>query len=129
MTRSIETFRFFRESGIWYIFLPGFFHDGGRKDDLRMRDGAGDLLSAIAGQDDEVILEISDDLMAFEPDWVAILHRERDLHAGADYRVYDTEGREAGKVWMSPPLRFYYGKYPDKFLLRRIWPTEDVFPL
>lgn len=84
-----------------------------------MREGAEVLLNLIAAGDDEVILEISDDLLIFDPEWVAILHRERDMRAGADYRIYDTHGHEVATVWMSHPLKFYYGRYPDKFLLRR----------
>lgn len=84
-----------------------------------MRDGAETFLDIAGGNDDEVIMEISDDFLVFEPDWLAILQRERDMNGGGDYLVYDTTGNVVATVWMSPPLRFYYGKYPDKFLLRR----------
>lgn len=84
-----------------------------------MRDGAELFLDRVGGDADLVDLEISDDLMAFEPEWLAILGRERGMNAGADYLVLDADGREVATVWMSAPLRFYYGKYPDKFLLRR----------
>jgi hypothetical protein len=87
-----------------------------------MRDGAGELLSHIAADNDEVTLEITDDLMAFDPEFIAIHQRERDAQGGAEYLVYDTDGHEITTVWMSAPLRFYYGKYPDKFLIRRRFP-------
>ena len=73
----------------------------------------------MAGDADDVIVEISDDLLVFEPEWLAILERERDMQGGADYLVYDTSGHVIASVWMSPPLKFYYGTYPDKFALRR----------
>ena len=124
LTRSSEIFRFEKEFGNWYVFLPSFLREVGEKDDLRMRDGAEILLEHIAGPDMEVVVEISDDLMIFEPEWLAILCKERDMKGGADYQIYDAQGKEIATVWMSPPLKFYYGKYPDKFVLRRRFPIE-----
>lgn len=94
-----------------------------------MRDGAELLLAHLAGPVDEIIIEISDDLLIFEPEMIAILQKERDMNGGADYLVYDAEGLEINSVWMSPPLKFYYGKYPDKFLLRRRYPKDNPYPI
>ena len=93
-----------------------------------MRDGAETLLEHVAGDDHELIMEISDDLVIFEPELIAILQMERGMNGWADYLVYDAEGREITTVWMSPPLKFYYGKYPDKFLLRRRYPRDNQNP-
>jgi hypothetical protein len=68
----------------------------------------------------EVVVEVSDEPLAFDPDHLAILDDERDMKGGADYRVYDAAGSEKGRVWLSPPIRFYFGKYPDKFYLRQL---------
>jgi len=120
MTRYSDILKFVKEDGAWYVYLPNFFRQGGDKDQLRMRDGADLLLEYLSNGHGEVVVEVSDEPLAFDPDHFAILEDERDMKGGADYRVYDADGREEGRVWLSPPIQFYFGKFPDKFYLRQL---------
>jgi hypothetical protein len=50
--------RFIKEGSSWYIDLPEYLEQGGSKDDLQMISGADTMLDIIAGDADEVTLQM-----------------------------------------------------------------------
>jgi hypothetical protein len=120
MARYSDILKFVNENGSWYVYLPNFFRQGGTKEQLRMRDGAEILLNYLADGNPEVVIEVSEDPISLEPDHIGILDSLRDTQGGADYLVYDINGLLISAVWLSEPVKLYFGNYPDKFYIRKL---------
>jgi len=78
----MNAYRFIKEDGKWYIDLPVYLYQGGRKGDLQMVEGADTMLDIISGHKDEVALAL--DRNKFEgADKIELIERCDPLMGGA----------------------------------------------
>lgn len=115
----MQTHRFIKEYGGWYIDLPQYLEEGGSKGDLAMVEGADTMLDHIAAGNDEVVLSLSE--MPFEGADQLKLEALRDPMIGGGYYMLDHfEGKELRqRMWLCGVTEFVFGKMPDHIYLRR----------
>jgi len=112
--------RFVREGHDWYIDLPEYLAQGGDKGDLQMISGADTMLDIIAGEKDEVTLDI-----ATEPfdnaDELLLTELCDPILGGGYYFFKQFESNPVNKdLWLCDVTRFVFGDIPKKIYVKRV---------
>src|SRR3954470_11592278 len=96
----MQTHRFYRENGGWFIDLPEYLEQGGQKGDLAMVSGADTMLDLIAGKDDSVTLQL--DLQPFAGSDELLLTEICDpVMGGGYYHMQEFENRKVNQdMWL-----------------------------
>jgi hypothetical protein len=112
--------RFVREHGGWYIDLPEYLEQGGSKGDLAMVSGADTMLDIIAGENEEVNLQI--DTEPFDnADELLLTELCDPLLGGGYYHMEQFEGKAVNQdMWLCDVTRIVFGSIPPKIYIRRI---------
>ena len=112
--------RFVREAEEWYIDLPGYLEQGGYKADLQMVSGADTMLDIIAGDKDEVVLQI--DTQPFEgADELLLTERCDPILGGGYYHLKQFENGKVDKdIWLCDVTRFVFGDIPERIYIKNI---------
>ncbi|OLY91453.1 hypothetical protein SAMN05444008_1288 [Cnuella takakiae] len=115
----MQTHRFIKEYGGWYIDLPQYLEQGGSKGDLAMVEGADTMLDYIAAGDTDVVLSLSE--TPFEGADELKLEALRDPVIGGGYYLLDQfEGKNLQqRMWLCGVTEFVFGKMPDRIYVRR----------
>lgn len=115
----IETRKFYKESGKWYIDLPEYIEAGGKKGDLQMVAGADTWLDNLSNNTDEVTLKFSnvafdgyqDDigqLLYFAGGWETEDVTASEMDNGKWYST-----RTGHELWLCPVTKYvFWGEYP-----------------
>jgi hypothetical protein len=112
--------RFVRENGGWYIDLPEYLAQGGSKADLAMVAGADTMLDLIAGEHNEVTLQI--DTRPFDgADELQLTQLCDPVLGGGYYFMHSFEGKQVSQnMWLCDVTRFVFGGIPPKIYIKRI---------
>ena len=112
--------RFVREATDWYIDLPEYLQKGGSKGDLQMVSGADTMLDIIAGNANEVTLQI--DTKSFEGADQLLLTEECDpILGGGYYHLKSFEGKlQEQDMWLCEVTRFVFEELPEKIWIKRV---------
>lgn len=116
----MQTHRFLKEYGNWYIHLPEYLEQGlGAKWDLAMVEGADTMLDHIAAGNNEVVLSLSE--TPFEGADLLLLEALRDPLIGGGYYLLDRfEGKELRqRMWLCGVTAYVFGKMPERIYVRR----------
>jgi len=115
----MKQYRFVREFGGWYIDLPEYLEQGGSKEDLAMVAGADTMLDIIAGTDDEVILQVSE--QPFKgADELVLTELCDPVMGGGYYYMKEFEGKEVKQtMWLCEVTRFVFNKIPERICVKR----------
>jgi len=115
----VETRRFYKEDGRWYIDLPEYIDAGGKKGDLQMVAGADTWLEILSENTGDVTIKFSNakfddyqDSMAqslyFAGGWEAQDVSPSEIDDGKWYTT--TSGHN---LWLCPVTKFvFWGDYP-----------------
>jgi hypothetical protein len=116
----METHRFYRDGLGWYIDLPSYLKQGGSLGDLQMVDGADKMLDIMAGNDKDVVVQISTE--PFQGSDVLEMTEKCDPYIGGAYYLLNTfEGREINQhMWLCQVTEFVFGYLPERIYVKRI---------
>ena len=112
----MQTFRFYKEEGKWYVDLPEFIQAGGDKAALEMVFGADEFLSnnCVIGKD-EVVMDIATSANA--DNWDArmskLVKASNKLESGAFYIVQGNIHEPSHVMWLCDVMEYVFGKFPD----------------
>lgn len=112
--------RFVKEDGGWFIDLPEYLEQGGSKADLAMVSGADTMLDIIAGNKEEVILQI--DTEPFNhADELTLTEICDPILGGGYYHMKKFEGKEVDQnMWLCDVTKFVFGDMPPRIYVKRI---------
>lgn len=116
----MQTHRFVKEYGGWYIHLPQYIEQGlGTKGDLAMVEGADTMLDYIAAGADAVALTLSE--TPIEGSDLLQLEALRDPSIGGGYyMLHRFEGQELQqRMWLCGVTEYVFGKMPEQIYVRR----------
>jgi len=116
----MNAYRFIKEDGKWYIDLPVYLYQGGRKGDLQMVEGADTMLDIISGHKDEVALAL--DRNKFEgADKIELIERCDPLMGGGYYLLDSFQGKQYNhKMWLCAVTEFVFGDLPNEIFVSKI---------
>jgi len=111
---------FIYDGARWFIDVPEYLEQGGSKDDLDMVSGADIMLAIIAGQKNEVTLDL--DTVPFDNADELILTELGDPLLGAGYyHMQQFENKEINKdLWLCDVTRFVFGDIPERIYVKRV---------
>jgi hypothetical protein len=112
--------RFVREGMEWYIDLPEYLAQGGDKADLQIISSADTMLDIIAGEKNEVTLQINTE--PFEgADELLLTELCDPILGGGYYHMKQFENKAVNKdLWLCDVTRFVFGNIPKKIYIRNI---------
>jgi hypothetical protein len=112
--------RFVKEGSEWYIDLPEYLEQGASKSDLQMVSGADTMLDVIAGDANEVTLQL--DTKPFEGADELVLTEQCDpILGGGYYHLQSFEGKKyAQDMWLCEVTRFVFDGLPNEIWLKRV---------
>lgn len=116
----MQTHRFIKEYGNWYIDLPEYLEKGlGAKWDLAMVEGADTMLDHIAAGASDVVLTLSE--TRIDGSDVLQLEELRDPAIGGGYYMLERfEGEELRqRMWLCGVTAYVFGKMPEQIYVRR----------
>lgn len=120
-----HTYTFVKELGVWYIDLPEYLNEGGRKEDLRMRAGTNKLLSLLAPGQKRVTLTIDTAPFA-DAEVLALVDICEEPQGGAIYLMETCNGREVSTLlWICDIALFVFGDTPERIYFKK---KEDLTP-
>ncbi|MDP4265544.1 MAG: hypothetical protein Q8941_23670 [Bacteroidota bacterium] len=112
--------RFVREDNRWYIDLPEFLAQGGSKGDLEMISGADTMLDIVAGEKNEVTLQINTEPFD-NADELLLTELCDPILGGGYYHMNRFENKEVNRdLWLCDVTRFVFGDIPKKIYVKRI---------
>ena len=111
--------RFIKEQSEWYIDLPEYLEAGGDKGDLQMVSGADTMLDIIAGDKNEVTIEI--DTTPFdESDELKLTELCDPILGGGYYHLASFEGKEINQdMWLCEVTRFVFNDIPERIYIKK----------
>jgi hypothetical protein len=115
-----RTYTFLKEEDKWYIDLPDYLEQGGRKEDLKMVAGTDDLLTLIARGKKQVTVTM--DTQPFEgADVLGLIELCDQPMGGGYYIMYKCRGREINKrMWLCDVTLFVFGDIPERIYIRKV---------
>lgn len=116
----MNTYRFVKEGGSWYIDLPEYLAQGGSEGDLQMVEGADTMLDIMSEGAPDVTLAI--DREPFDGSDMLRLVERCDPYIGGGYYFFETfEGRIVNqRMWLCAVTEFVFGDLPEKIYVKRI---------
>jgi len=116
----MQLHRFVRENGGWYIDLPEYLEQGGSKGDLEMVSGADTMLDIIAGEKNEVTLQVNTEPFD-DADELILTELCDPILGGGYYHMKRFENREVNRdFWLCDVARFVFGDIPVKIYIKSI---------
>ena len=124
ISNVVETRKFYKEDGRWYIDLPEYIEAGGTKGDLQMVAGADTWLDKLSGNTEDVIIKFSNikfegwqDCMAqslyFAGGWQVENNNDDVTQSELDHGKWYTTKTEGHELWLCPVTKFVFdGTYP-----------------
>lgn len=97
----------------WYVDLPEYIEQGGKKEDLEMILGADLLLDILAENENEVEVKFN---TSFFKESKYELTLDRSEEEGSYYKL--TGQNLEFEVYLCPVTVFVFGSYPEKIYLR-----------
>jgi hypothetical protein len=116
----METRRFYKEGGSWYIDLPEYLAQGGSLGELQMVAGADTMLDRMAGGAEEVWLLFSP--VPFDgADELVMTARCAPEVSGAYYLLKQYEGQYIEQpMWLCGVTDFVFGELPSHIYIKRV---------
>ena len=122
-TERLEAvYRFVKEGGLWYIDLPEYLAQGGRKADLLMVEGADDLLDFMADERKSISMEL--DTVPFDGADVMDLLELCQAPKGGGYYILHTYQQQVlqKKLWLCDVTLFVFGDMPERIYVKKVQP-------
>jgi hypothetical protein len=122
----METHRFYKDGISWYIDLPSYLEQGGSLGDLQMVDGADKMLDIMAGNEQDVVIQISTE--PFQGADVLVMTEKCDPYiGGAYYLLKHFEGQEINRnMWLCGVTEFVFGYLPERIYVKRTDGVDKV---
>lgn len=114
----MKTLRFYKEEdNRWYVDLPTWT---GSKAELEMVMGADTMLNYMAGDKDEVLINVS--LSSFDnSDCLRYKYMAIDMGNGAYYKMDTYDGIDINlDMWLCNVTRFVFGFFPKKIYISKL---------
>ncbi|MFL5730799.1 MAG: DUF6717 family protein [Cytophagaceae bacterium] len=113
------TYTFIKEGSSWYIDLPEYIRQGGKKADLQMVEGADTMLELMA--EGGRSLRVSIDRNLFDEADLLVLTQKCDPSIGGGYyRMKTYEGKDIHQtMWLCGVLDFVFGEIPEKIFVKK----------
>ncbi|HVG41094.1 MAG TPA: DUF6717 family protein [Chitinophagaceae bacterium] len=116
----VKIFSFIKEDGSWFIDLPMYLLDGGKKSDLEMLEGAAELLQMMARGKNKVSMIIDNE--PFDgADILDLIELCDAPKGGGYYKMHTCRGRKVNKeIWLRDVTLFVFGDMPQKIYVKTL---------
>ena len=117
----MQTHKFIREHGGWYIHLPAYLEQGGSKGDLAMVAGADTMLDIMAEGKDEVTIAL--DTAPFDQaDRLQLVEVCEPAMGGGYYILHTYNGKPlAHRMWLCDVTLFVFGSLPEDIYVKKMY--------
>jgi hypothetical protein len=115
----MQSHKFIKTGLEWFIDLPEYLAQGGTKGDLQMVEGADKMLDMMAGNANNITLNIAKE--PFDNADLLVLTEKCDPYIGGGYYLMKFhEGIEVNKtMWLCQVTEFVFGELPENIFVRR----------
>lgn len=118
-----QTYTFSKELGVWYIDLPEYLNQGGKKQDLRLRAGTNKLLSMLVPGQKKVTLTIDTEPFP-DAEVLALVDICEEPQGGAVYFMESCNGCEVNTLlWICDIVLFVFGDTPERIYYKKLEPA------
>lgn len=115
-----QTYTFIREGGMWFIDLPDYLKEGGKKEELRMKSGADRLLKMLAGGDKTMTVKIDTEPFA-EAEVLELIDLCAAPKGGAIYLMERCNGQDVNAfLWICDIALFVFGDLPTQIYIKKL---------